>query len=188
MSDIDIAAVCRELRSQHKTMSEEEKDHRSECDFLAAKEIITMLQQFGKAVPKLVEVDTELTKVLRQFVDFERLFHGEIHPKSGNFYDEELPSNPGSLIASSRIIKHITSAGQVSDLAQHDLTHSTETTRPSDGDGEGEHTRCSAKFLFSNKVQAPTLQPPRMLVRPRTHARIQNDYIRPKVRDSEKPV
>lgn len=126
-------------------MSEEEKKARSEYDFFAAKEIITVLGRLGKAVSELVEVDTELTRVLRKFVDFERLCHGSVDPAKENFYDEAQLGHSGSPTASSKMIQRITDEDQI---PQCDSTHPGKTTQASEGGSEGEYEFFCKIFLL----------------------------------------
>lgn len=163
-------------------MSEEEKKYRSECDFLAAREIIIMLEGLGKTASKLVEVETELTKVLRKFVDFESLCQGRIDPTRGDFYGGELSEDTALSSSSSQMIENITYEDQ---MLRCGSTLSGEKTQASEGDSEGEYASCSVNPFSSNELQFPPLYLPQPLVKPPTRSRIQDSNLHPKIRGSE---
>lgn len=86
MTVADIDLTCRDLRTQHETMTEEEKKRRSALHFFVAQKIVTALETSGTAITRLVDMNTGLTKVLSMFLDFESLRDRKFKQKREDLY------------------------------------------------------------------------------------------------------
>lgn len=111
----DVTTISEELWSQHRSSTEDEKERRSKLDFLAAKEIVGLIEQLGMKKSMLARSNTECAKVLRLFTDFKALQAGSLKENSRNIYEN------GNQ-------RERSSHDEGNQHSQH--SQSTETTRP----------------------------------------------------------
>lgn len=86
MTQADIDLACMDLRREHRDMNEEEKEQRSKIDFLTCQGFVRTIESWGVSRKRLASMNTRLTELLRKFMDFEGLQHGELRPSGEGFY------------------------------------------------------------------------------------------------------